>query len=60
MREKILYAERVPNPNSPGGLFNKLIGAHSPRIKNRSDFDVEVISNKADGTTTVKLVKEFL
>jgi hypothetical protein len=59
MREKILYGERVPNPNSPGGLSNKLIGAHSPRIKNRPDFDVQVISNNADGTTTVKLVKEF-
>jgi hypothetical protein len=59
MLEKILYGERVPNPNSPGGLSNKLIGAHSPRIKNHPDFDVEVISNNADGTTTVKLVKEF-
>jgi hypothetical protein len=59
MREKILYGEQLPNPNSPGGLSNKLIGAHSPRIKSRLDFDAEVISNNADGTTTVKLVKEF-
>ncbi|MFE1748582.1 EndoU domain-containing protein [Coleofasciculus sp. H7-2] len=59
MREKILYRERVPNPNSPVVLSNKLIGAHSPRIKIRPDFDVEVISNNADSTTTVKLVKQF-
>lgn len=59
MREKILYGERVSNPNSPGGLSNKLIGAHSPKIKSRPDFNVEVISNNADGTTTVKLVKQF-
>lgn len=59
MREKILYGERVPSPNSPGGFSNKLIGAHSPRIKSRPDFDVEVIGKNSDGTTTVKLVKEF-
>lgn len=59
MRDKILYGERVPNPNSPGGLSNKLIGAHSPKIKSRSDFDVEVLSNNPDCTTTIKLVKEF-
>ena len=59
MREKILYGERVPNPNSPGGLSNELIGAHSAKIKNRSDFEVDIVSNNADGTTTVKLIKEF-
>ncbi len=59
MRKKILYGERVPNPNSPGGISNKLIGAHSPKIKSRSDFDVDIISNNPDGTTTVKLVKQF-
>jgi hypothetical protein len=59
MREKILYGERVPNPNSPGGLSNKLIGAHSPKIKIRADFDVEVLSNNSDSTTTVKLIKQF-
>jgi hypothetical protein len=59
MREKILYGERVPNPNSPDGLSNKLIGAHSPRIMSRLDFVFEVISNNSDGTTTVKLYKQF-
>ena len=59
MREKILYGERVPNPNSPGGLSNKLIGAHSPKIKSRPDFVVDVICNNRDGTTSVKLVKLF-
>jgi hypothetical protein len=59
MREKILYGERVPNPNSPGGLSNKLIGAHSPKIKSRPDFEVEVLCNNSDGTTSVKLVKLF-
>jgi hypothetical protein len=59
MREKILYGERVSNPNSPGGLSNRLIGAHSPKIKTHPDFEVEVISNNADGTTTVKLIKQF-
>jgi hypothetical protein len=59
MREKILYGERVPNPNSPGGLSNKLIGAHSPKIKSRPDFVVDVICNNRDGTTTVNLKKRF-
>jgi hypothetical protein len=59
MREKILYGERVSNPNSPGGLSNKLIGAHSPKIKSRPDFEVEVLCNNSDGTTSVKLVKLF-
>ena len=59
MREKILYGERVPNPNSPGGLSNELRGAHSPKIKSSPDFVVDVISNNSDGTTTVKLKKLF-
>ena len=59
MREKILYGERVPNPNSPGGLSNELRGAHSPKIKSRPDFVVDVICNNPDGTTTVKLKKLF-
>jgi hypothetical protein len=59
MREKILYGERVPNPNSPGGLSNELRGAHSPKIKSRADFVVNVICNNPDGTTTVKLIKLF-
>jgi hypothetical protein len=59
MREKILYGARVPNPNSPGRLSNKLIGAHSPKIKSRPDFEVEVLCNNSDGTTSVKLVKLF-
>jgi len=60
MREKILYGTRVPNPNSPNGLSNRLIGAHSPKIKSRPDFSiVEVVSNNSDGTTTVKLIKQF-
>lgn len=59
MREKILYGERVLNPNSPGGISNKLIGAHSPKIKSRSDFNVEILSNNPDGTTTVRLIKQF-
>ena len=60
MREKILYGVQVPNPNSPGGLSNRLIGAHSPKIKSRPDFSiVEVVSNNSDGTTTVKLIKQF-
>ncbi len=58
MREKILYGERVP-PKSPGGISNKLIGAHSPKIKNRPDFDVEVLSNNPDCTTSVNLIKQF-
>ena len=59
MREKILYGERVPNPNSPGGLSNELRGAHSPKIKSRPDFVVDVICNNPDGTTIVKLKKLF-
>lgn len=58
MREKILYGERGPS-KSPGSASNKLIGAHSPKIKSHPDFDVEVLSNNPDGTTSVNLIKQF-
>ena len=57
--EKILYGARVPNPNSPGGWSHALVGAHSPRIKNHPDFVYDVLSQNADGTTTVRLIQRF-
>lgn len=57
--QKILYGTRVPNPNSPGGWSQALIGAHSPRIKSHPDFVSEVLSHNPDGTTTVRLVKRL-
>jgi len=57
MREKILYGERVPNPNSPSGLSNELRGAHSPKIKSRPDFVVDVICNNPDGIAVAKAVR---
>jgi hypothetical protein len=59
LRDKILYGERVANPASPGGVSNRVIGGHSPRIKTRPDYDYETISNNADGTTSVKFIKQF-
>ena len=57
--QKILYGAWVPNPNSPSGWSQALVGAHSPRIKHHPDFVSEVLSQNADGTTTVRLVKRF-
>jgi RHS repeat-associated protein len=59
LRRKILYGERVANPASPGGMSNRIIGGHSPRIKTHPDYAYEVISNNADGTTSVRFVKQF-
>jgi Bacterial EndoU nuclease len=59
LRNKILYGERLANPNSPGGMSNKLIGGHSPRIKSHPDYAHEILSHNADGTTTVKFTKQF-
>ena len=58
--QKILYGTRVPNPNSPGGWSQALVGAHSPKIKNHPDFVSEVLRHNSDGTTTVRLVKRLL
>ena len=59
VEQKILYGERVANPNSPGGMSNEIIGGHSPRIKSDPSYDHEVISHNPDGTTTVKYTKQF-
>lgn len=58
-QDKILYGERVPNPDSPGGLSNRVIGGHSPRITNLSGYTAEVIARNPDGTTVVKFKKQF-
>lgn len=60
MREKILYGERIPNENSPGGMSNEIRGAHSPKIKSDSRFSIlTTLSNNSDGTTKVKLKKNL-
>lgn len=53
LQEKILYGERRP-PNS-----NRIIGAHSPQIKNDPNFTVQIIHNNSDGTTFVESIKQF-
>jgi RHS repeat-associated protein len=58
-QQKVLYGERVPNPNSPNGMSNEVIGGHSPRIKNDPSYNVEEIAKNSDGTTTVKFIKDF-
>jgi hypothetical protein len=55
MREKILYGERVPNPNSPGSLSNGLRGAHSPKIKSRPDF----VSDRLQIAQLLKVVESL-
>lgn len=59
MQDKMLYGERVPNPNSPGGMSNRVIGGLSPEIKTNPNYAHDVISNNADGTTNVKYVTQF-
>jgi uncharacterized Zn-binding protein involved in type VI secretion len=59
LQDKILYGERVANPASPGGMSNRVIGGHSSSIKTHPDFAFETISNNADGTTSVKFIKQF-
>ncbi|MBC7796091.1 MAG: EndoU domain-containing protein [Pyrinomonadaceae bacterium] len=59
MQDKILYGERVPNPNSPGGMSNRIIGGHSSEIKTNPNYAHEVISTNADGTTNVKFITQF-
>ncbi len=53
LQEKILYGERRP-PNS-----NRIVGAHSPQIKNDPNFTVRVINNNSDSTTFVESIKQF-
>jgi hypothetical protein len=53
LQEKILYGERRP-PNS-----NRIVGAHSPKIKTDPDFTVRIINNNSDGTTFVESIKKF-
>ena len=59
MAQKILLGERVPNPASPGGMSNRIIGGHSPDLKTAPDVAHEVISNNSDGTTSVKFLRQF-
>lgn len=54
MEQKILYGERRP-PNS-----DRIVGAHSPRIKTSPDFIFTSLINNPDGTTTAfDLIKRF-
>jgi len=53
LQDKILYGERRP-PNS-----NRIVGAHSPKIKTDPNFTVRVINNNSDGTTFVESIKQF-
>ncbi len=59
MEQKILYSQRVPNANSPGGMSNEVIGGHSPQIKTSPNFDHEVLETYPDGTSKVKFVTQF-
>ena len=46
--------------NANGGLSNKFIGAHSGEISNDlPDYAVQVLRNNADGTSAVKMYKQF-
>ena len=58
MQEKILWGMR--QLRADGTPSNGLIGAHSGEIGNYlPDYAVEVLRNNADGTSSVKLVKQF-
>ena len=58
MEEKILFGQR--GTNNQGNPNNRLTGAHSGDISNdHPDFAVEVLSENADGTRNVKLLKGF-
>jgi hypothetical protein len=58
-QEKILMGRRVPNPKSPSGMSNEVIGGHSPKILNDPNFAVEVLARNPDGTVKVKFVKQL-
>ena len=53
LQQKILYGERRPSTS------NRIVGAHSPQIKNDPNFAVRVINNNSDGTTFVESIKQF-
>lgn len=53
LQQKILYGERRPSTS------NRIVGAHSPQIKNDPNFIVRVINNNSDGTTFVESIKQF-
>jgi Bacterial EndoU nuclease len=55
--QKILYGKRKTKPD--GTATNELIGAHSPAVKNDPNFAVEESRRNPDGTTDVKLTKQF-
>ena len=44
LQQKILYGERRPSTS------NRIVGVHSPQIKNDPNFIVRVIDNNSDGT----------
>ena len=56
---KVLVGERVPNPASPNGMSNEVVGGHSPSIKSLPNYEVEELAKNADGTTVVKFSKQF-
>jgi len=58
-QQKLLFGERVPNPNASGGMSNEIIGGHSPRIMTSPDYAFEVIAHNPDGTTQVKFVRNL-
>jgi len=54
IEQKILYGERRP-ANS-----DRIVGAHSPKIKTSPDFIFASLTNNPDGTTTAfDLIKRF-
>ncbi|WP_440533997.1 Ig-like domain repeat protein [Variovorax sp. YR566] len=58
MQEKILWGQR--QLRSDGTPSNGLIGAHSGEIGNNlPNYAVEVLRSNPDGTSSVKLVKQF-
>ncbi len=59
LQEKILYGQRVANPNSPNGMSNEVIGGHSSSVRAKPDCAYEVLAENPDGTTQVRFVKQF-
>lgn len=57
MKEKILYGQR--QFNKIGNPSNRITGAHSGDILHHDDFASELLSVNFDGTTNVKLIKQF-
>ncbi|MET0008632.1 MAG: EndoU domain-containing protein [Candidatus Thiodiazotropha sp. 6PLUC9] len=58
MESKILFGERIVRPN--GIVSNQIRGAHSPTVNDSNQsFAVETLSVHADGTRSVKIIKQF-